>query len=123
MKTFTSLLLEGKTLSILLKKKYPDVIFQLIGPRPPEDGENGFYTLQMILVPYKLRQQGIASKFMKDLVTIASKEGNDIMLSPTVEYMENEMSLKQLTDWYKKFGFRKKKRDDFRSMNTYVLYQ
>ena len=123
MKSFTTLLLEGKSIESALRKKFPDVIFQLLGPRPPEDGENGYYVMQMIVVPFKMRRQGLADKFMKELVDLAKKEKRDIFLTTSADYQEpNEMTKNDLAKWYKKVGFVKKNKDDFRAQHSMVFY-
>jgi predicted GNAT family acetyltransferase len=116
-------LLEGKDLKIVLRKEFPDVIFQILGPYDPMDHENGWYRLQMIVVPYKLRGQGLATKFMKRFIELAKKEKNDISLTPDDSYQEpGEMTKKDLEKWYKSLGFEKKHKDDFRMMDTMVYY-
>jgi hypothetical protein len=106
-----------------LKKEFPDVIHQIIGPLAPTDNENGYYRLQMIVVPFKKREHQLGTKFMKRFVQLAKKENRDIMLSPSADYQEpGEMTKNDLIKWYKSLGFVKKHRDDFRSQDTYVMY-
>ena len=77
----------------------------------------------MIVVPFKLREAGLGSEFMKELVNLANKEQRDVFLTPDASYQEDDgMSKGQITQWYKKFGFKKKQKSDFRSQDTYCLY-
>jgi len=118
--------LEGRDIKSQLKKLYPDVIFQLLGPRKGTDGENSFYTLQMIVVKFGDRQTGLGSSFMTELTQMAKKENFDIFLTPDASYQEpiskGGMSKGQLTQWYKSFGFKKKEKSDFRAQATYCYY-
>jgi len=114
---------EGRDVKASLKKLYPDIIFQLLGPNAPEDGENGWYRLQMIVVPFKLREKGAGTLFMKELIALCKKENKDIFLTPDASYQEPDgMSKGQITQWYKKLGFTKKHKDDFRAQDTYCFY-
>ena len=114
---------EGRDINSTLKKLFPEVIFQLLGPRKGTDGENSYYRLQMIVVPFKLREAGLGSQFMKELVKLAKQEQKDIFLTPDASYQEPDgMSKGQITQWYKTFGFKKKEKSDFRSQNTYCFY-
>ena len=118
--------LEGRDIKSQLKKLYPDVIFQLLGPRKGTDGENSFYTLQMIVVKFGDRQTGLGSSFMTELVRLVKLEQTDIAITPDASYQEpiskGGMSKGQLTQWYKKFGFEKKHQNDNRFDNTYCFY-
>ena len=117
---------EGRDLKSIMSKEFPDVIAQLIGPRSPadpENGENGFYTLNMIVVPFKQREKGIANTYMKRLVQLAKKDQKDVFLTPDDGYSEDDgMTKGQLTQWYKKLGFERKHKDDFRAQHTYCFY-
>ena len=114
---------EGRDIKSILSKEYPEVIAQLQGPKPPEDSENGYYKLQMVVVPFKLRENGLATNFFKRLIILAKKEKKDIFLTPDDAYQEDDgMTKGQLTQWYKKLGFEKKHKDDFRSQDTYCYY-
>ena len=114
---------EGRDVKSVLTKDYPAVISQLLGPRPGTDGENSYYRLQILVVPFKEREQGLATKYMKTLVSIAKKEKFDVFLTPDASYQEEDgMSKGQLTQWYKKLGFEKKHKDDFRAQDTYCYY-
>ena len=115
-------ILEGKDIKTTLKKLFPEAIFQLLGPTKVPD-DKSFYQLQMIVVPFKLRERGTASEFMHELVTLAKKENKDIFLTPDASYQEKGgMTKGHLTQWYKTFGFQKKKKSDFRAMATYCFY-
>ena len=106
-----------------LRKEFPKVIFQLIGPSEGFDNEQDYYRLQMILVPYEQRKQGIATKFMKRMLKLMKENKYDVFLTPDDGYQEpGEMSKSQLVKFYKKLGFIKKHRDDFRAQDTYCFY-
>ena len=114
--------LEGRDIKSTLTREFPTVIAQLLGPSRNSDGD--YYRLQMLVVPFKERQQGLATRYMKRLVELAKSEDKDIFLSPSAEYQEpGAMTKGQITQWYKTFGFEKKRKDDFRSQDTYCLYK
>jgi GNAT superfamily N-acetyltransferase len=106
-----------------LRKEFPEVIFQLHGSYEGFGEGNDYYRLQMILVPYDLRRKGLGTKFMKKLTELSEKNKTDIFLSPDDGYQESGgMSKAQLTKMYKKLGFEKKRKDDFRSQDTMCYY-
>ena len=116
-------LIEGRDITSTLRKEFPKVIFQLIGPSEGFDNERDFYRMQMILVPFELRNQGIATKFMERLVELMKHDKFDVFLTPDDGYQEpGEMTKSQLVKFYKKLGFVKKHKDDFRAQDTYCFY-
>ena len=120
---FTNTLLETTDIVTRVKAKHPKIIINTIGPLGPEDGENAYIKIQMIVVPYKERQNGVATAFFKDLLAEARRNKVDIFLTPDDSYSEDdEMNKKQLTAWYKKLGFEKKHRDDFRAQHVLCFY-
>ena len=120
---FTDTLLETADIISRVRAKHPKVIINTIGPNPAEDGENAYLKIQMIVVPFKERNNGIATAFFKDLTAEARRNAIDIFLTPDDSYSEEgEMTKKDLERWYKKLGFEKKHRDDFRSQNTMCFY-
>jgi len=115
-------ILEGKDIKTKLKQKFPDVIFHLLGPYE-QNGEKDWYRLQMVLVPYKLRNKKLGTEFMKELIKLAKEEQRDIFLTPDDSYQEpGDMTKTDLIKWYKSLGFTKKRKDDFRSMDTMCYY-
>ena len=82
-----------------------------------------FMVLMIFVVKFDDRHQGVGSKFMKRLIELAKEANKDIFLSPSDEYAEkSDMNKNQLIKWYKKLGFKKKQKSDFRSQNTYCYY-
>ncbi len=103
-------------ISSTLKKEFPNTPFKLT-----ENKE--FLVLMIVVVKYKKRHEGIGTKFMKRLIELAKKSNKDIYLSPDDSYAgADDMNKSQLIKWYKKLGFEKKQRDDFRSWNTMCYY-
>jgi len=99
------------------------MIVSSIGPRKPEDGENAYLKIQMVVTPFKDRGQGIATAFFKDLVAEAKRNKIDVFLTPDDSYQEpGDMTKKDLVRWYKKLGFEPKHKDDFRSQDTLCFY-
>lgn len=116
MKTFTDLMLEGRSIQAVLKKEFPEVRFNA-----SENEE--FIALSILVVQFKQRNQGIGSKFMKRFVDLADEHKKDIFLTPDASYAEDgEMSKSSLIKWYQKFGFVNKEKSDFRSQNTMCYY-
>lgn len=120
---FSQKLIEGTDIISVLKKKYPTVISRVSGPRPAFDGENGYYVLSMMIVPFKEREKGLATKYILEFIKLAKKETLDIFLTPDDGYQEKDgMTKNDLIKWYKKLGFKKKRKDDFREQHTYCMY-
>ena len=65
------------------------------------------------LIPFKMREQGIATEFMTELTKMAKKENFDIFLTPDAGYQEpvskGGMSKGQITQWYKSLGLQEKR--------------
>ena len=98
---FREYLSESSIRSVLIKE-FPKETLHFLIEETPES-----ITLNLLLVPFKKRNQGIGTKFMKRLVELADKYGKTIYLTPTDVYMEpSDMGLEKLTKWYKKFGFK-----------------
>lgn len=120
-RSFKEMLLEANTENIL-RTEFPDVRFN-ISKINSQKGENDWIVLSILVVQYKNRNKGYGSEFMKRFVELADQEKFDIFLTPDDSYAEDEdMNKAQLTKWYKKFGFEKKHKDDFRSQNTFCYY-
>ena len=81
----------------ILKTKYPDIRFELY----TKDKDKSVL-LTGFIVPYKLRNTGIGTNFMNDLVKIADETGYKIKLSPSSSYGGN---VNRLYDFYSRFGF------------------
>lgn len=90
-----------------LNQKYSDIKFELY----PKENDKSVY-LTGFIVPYKLRNQGIGTKFMEDLTHIADENGYKIKLTPSSSYGGNVIRLKR---FYERFGFveNKGKNKDF----------
>ena len=84
------------------------------------DAEKG-YVLSKIAVPKELRNTGIGSKVMKDLIDKADKEGAIIALTPDNTYGGSKT---RLTQFYKRFGFvpNKGRNKDFNYRETMIRY-
>lgn len=83
--------------------------------------DNGDYmTLDKIIVSPEDRDGGVGSKVMQKIVDYAEELGRDIYLTPDTSYGGTSKS--RLEKFYKKFGFEKKPKHDFKSKNTMVRY-
>lgn len=78
-------------------KKYPGV--KIDGSVP---SGSGYATLSRIEVPKDLRNQGVGSQVMKDLIAGADAKGIPLALSPSSDFGGNKS---RLVDFYKRFGF------------------
>ncbi len=84
-----------KSAESLLKSKYPDVNFSIY-----ENG--GEINLSKIIVPKEVRNNGIGTKAMNDLIDYADNSAQKITLTPSGDYGGSKS---RLIDFYKKFGF------------------
>ena len=100
--TFKELMTEGSVKAKLFKKYSNDDIIHII-----EESPDNVY-LKMILVPFKKRRKGIATRFIKDLQSFAKEAGKTVTLVPSDMYAEQgiDMDLNQLRDWYGRLGFK-----------------
>ncbi|AIY40194.1 Phage protein [Collimonas arenae] len=64
--------------------------------------KNGIITLSKIIVPEGERGEGKGTAAMQALVDYADRTGQHVTLSPSADFGGNK---KQLTDFYKRFGF------------------
>jgi GNAT superfamily N-acetyltransferase len=64
--------------------------------------KSGYATLSRIEVPKDLRNQGLGSQVMKDLLAEADATGVTMALSPSSDFGGNKS---RLTEFYKRFGF------------------
>jgi GNAT superfamily N-acetyltransferase len=78
-------------------------------------------TLDMIVVPPKIRKQGIGSQIMSELVNYADSVGKRLELSPANKGdYEGTTSRNRLIDFYKRFGLveNKGKNKDYTTNKT-----
>ncbi len=119
--SFRSLMLEASVEDIL-RTEFPEIRFNM-SKRKHQKDEKSWIELMIVVVQYKERNKGKGSEFMKRLIELAEQEKIDVFLTPDDSYSEKEdLSKSQLIKWYKKLGFEKKHRDDFRSQNTFCYY-
>ncbi len=115
--SFADMLLES-SIKAILKREFPDIRF-VMSEYPKEK----YAVLQVVLVQYDQRKQGKATEFMKRLIELADQYEMDIFLTPDDGYSgKGDMNKSQLTKWYKKLGFKKKDKSDFRAMQSMVYY-
>lgn len=81
----------------VLDSKYPDIRFELY----TKEKDKSVY-LTGFIVPQSMRNQGVGSDFMDDLIKIADGDGWKITLTPSSSYGGNVNRLKK---FYKEFGF------------------
>jgi predicted N-acetyltransferase YhbS len=81
----------------VLKEKYDNIRFDLY----PNEKTNTVF-LSGFIVPVNLRNTGIGTSFMEDLVSIADENGYKIILTPSDSYGG---SVRRLKEFYKRFGF------------------
>ena len=58
--------------------------------------------LSQVIVPKELRNQGIGSKYMRELIDYADSVGKRVELSPSADFGGNKNKLKE---FYSRFGF------------------
>jgi hypothetical protein len=80
-----------------LKEKYSNIRFELYS----NDKTKKIY-LTGFIVPISLRNTGIGTSFMEDLIRLADQHGYQITLTPDRSYGGNVTRLK---DFYQRFGF------------------
>lgn len=80
-----------------LIEKYSDIRVELY----PNEKRQTVY-LTGFIVPMKLRNTGIGTKFMEELVTLCDLTGYKILLTPSDSYGG---SVRRLKEFYKRFGF------------------
>lgn len=85
----------------ILKEKYPNIRFELYTRE-----KDMSVLLTGFIVPVSLRNTGIGTDFMNDLIKIADETGYKIKLSPSSSYGGN---VNRLYDFYGRFGFVKNK--------------
>lgn len=80
--------------------------------------KNGVVNLSRIEVPKELRNSGIGSDVMNQIVNYADSTGNKVTLTPSTDF--GATSVSRLKDFYKKFGFveNKGKNKDFSTRET-----
>jgi predicted GNAT family acetyltransferase len=80
--------------------------------------KNGVVNLSRIEVPKELRNSGIGSDVMNQIVNYADSTGNKVALTPSTDFGASSVS--RLKDFYKKFGFveNKGKNKDFTTRET-----
>jgi predicted GNAT family N-acyltransferase len=80
--------------------------------------KNGVVNLSRIEVPKELRNSGIGSDVMNQIVNYADSTGNKVALTPSTDF--GATSVSRLKDFYKKFGFveNKGKNKDFTTRET-----
>jgi GNAT superfamily N-acetyltransferase len=95
-----------------LAAKYPNVALG-IGENPTS------LNLAKIVVPPEMRNQGVGSSVMKDLIQYADETGKQINLSPSADFGGSPTRLKK---FYKEFGFQdnRGKSRDFSTTETMV---
>ena len=99
----------------ILKEKYPDIKFELYSRE-----KDMSVLLTGFIVPFKLRNTGIGSKFMEDLIKIADENGYKIKLSPSNLYGGN---VNRLFDFYGRFGFVRNKGKNEDSTHKEDMYR
>lgn len=71
------------------------------------------FVLNELRIPEKLRNQGIGSCFMNELIAFADRYQVILRLTPSLCY--GASSIERLEDFYRRFGFRKKRNDMIRN--------
>lgn len=106
--------LGGMTNSIneVLLTKYPKVALDISESPKAID-------LSRIVVPKELRNQGVGSNVMQDLINYADETGKQIRLSPSSDFGGSPTRLKK---FYKQFGFveNKGRNKDFSTRETMI---
>ena len=81
--------------------------------------KNGTINLSRIVVPKEMRNTGVGTQVMDDLVSYADATGQKIALTPSSDFGGNE---KKLKEFYKRFGFveNKGRNKDFTTRETMI---
>lgn len=80
-----------------LRNKFPNLTIDIY-----QDDKNKTLTLSRIIVPKELREQGMGTNFMTDLISMADKLKYKIILTPDDSFGGNKYRLQK---FYKQFGF------------------
>lgn len=114
MKTLKDFLVEATLHSDItaLVSKYNNL---KVGIRQKDD----IVTLDKIVVPEDERDQGVGTKFMKELIKIADKNNLILALSPSSDFGGSKQ---RLVKFYKSLGFVENKgsNKDFRTKETFI---
>ena len=88
------------TLKNTLKNKYPGLQLQVHNMNSGKPNE--YIYLSRIIVPNDVRNEGMGTKVMLELIKYADSKGRMVTLSPTNEW---GASISKLKRFYKRFGF------------------
>lgn len=86
----------GPSLFEKVAQKYPDVKISGGG------GPSGYATLDQLVVPKEMRNKGIGTQVMQDLIAEADSQGVPLALTPSSDFGGSKA---RLMDFYKQFGF------------------
>lgn len=84
------------TLSSSIEEKYPGLKLDLSG------GGDKPLVVSRIELPKNMREQGIGTQIMREVLDYADKTGAQVALSPSSDFGGNKA---RLTEWYKSLGF------------------
>ena len=98
----------SKTLAV----KYPDVVLDIAESPKAID-------LSRIVVPKEMRNQGLGSSVMQDLIDYADQTGKQVRLSPSSDFGGSPT---RLNKFYKEFGFvdNRGRNKDFTTRETMI---
>ena len=107
MYNFKQEILEQTNIESILRTEFPNVRFNM-------NTKKDSLELLILVVQFKERKQGIATKFMKRLIELAKKNHKKIYLTPDDSYStEGDMNLEQIKNFYEKLGFKKDLKSNF----------
>lgn len=98
------------TIYDILKKKYPQINFYVY-----ENSKR--LILSQIIVPKELRNQGLGSSFMKDLIDYSYKTKKPIYLTPSKDFGGK---ITKLRKFYKNLGFKNKPTSDYSERESLI---
>jgi predicted GNAT family acetyltransferase len=91
------------TIYDILKEKYPQINFYVYENKTR-------LILSQIIVPKELRNQGLGSAFMKDLIDYSNKTKKPIYLTPSKDFGGK---ITKLRSFYRNFDFKNKPKSDY----------
>lgn len=87
----------GNNVQKTLEGKYKDLTIDIY-----QDDDGKVLTLSRVVVPHEMRNKGIGTKFMNDLIGMADEMKYKIILTPSGDFGGDP---KRLKEFYKRFGF------------------
>ena len=95
-------------------------IYEMLGVHVELYDRGDHLVLNRVFVPSDARGVSLGTQAMEAVVDFAGKNHMDVYLTPSTSY--GASSVGRLENFYKRFGFQKKPREDYKSRNSMVRY-